>query len=570
MRNHALIRIAAKFWLWVTIGWLLAGKAEAATTRETDLFLDSPLRTIQIEVSPEGMEILRQSSRKGRVGMHEQTHAEATVRENGQVYTKVAIHLKGSFGSFRPVDSKPGLTLKFDKTAKHQLFHGLSKISLNNSVQDSSYISDKLCRELYAQAGVPVPRVDYAVVELNGQKLGLYLLVEGWDKRFLKRYFNNVDGNLYDPPQLFDIDKPLEVITGVHPDDQSELAELAQACAGKDPDQRLEQIRKLVDFDRLLTLLAFDVMIWNWDGYPLFQNNYRVFHNVESHRIVFMPHGMDQMFWKPDGPILTGRNGLVARGVLQAEAGRRLYLDRFRELRASVYDVQAITNRVNVLAARIRPALLKAGFLSGIQHSRAVNRLNRLIAQRAVEMDRQLASLQEWQKIGVGETVTLSGWEPVETSGELVLDQAPDAGPLHIQAKTDAIGVWRKVLWLEEGTYVLQGRLKTAGVVSPRRDSLKGAGLRVFSLRKQSNGLRWSWFPYDESRDYEHRGEMGTAKNGGTRLTGTTDWTDVSYEFQLRQPLADLQIQCELYAKVGEAWFDPQSLKLTRKTAVCP
>ena len=42
------------------------------------------------------------------------------------------------------------------------------------------------------------PRANYVRVNLNGKALGLYLLTEGWDKTFLKRYFKNLKGNLYD------------------------------------------------------------------------------------------------------------------------------------------------------------------------------------------------------------------------------------------------------------------------------------------------------------------------------------------------------------------------------------
>ena len=63
---------------------------------------------------------------------------------------------------------------------------------------------------------------------------------------------------------------------------------------------------------------------------------------------------------------------------------------------------------------------------------------------------------------------------------------------------------------------------------------------------------------------------MASTNSANTRLTGTTDWTLVKYEIELRNPIADLQVLCELYAKSGEAWFDPKSLKITRKTDICP
>jgi len=84
----------------------------------------------------------------------------------------VALHLKGSAGSFRPVDDKPGLTLILSRGESGGRFHGLRKFHLNNSVQDPTYLSEAVSGGLFRAAGVPAARAAHAVVELNGRKLG--------------------------------------------------------------------------------------------------------------------------------------------------------------------------------------------------------------------------------------------------------------------------------------------------------------------------------------------------------------------------------------------------------------
>ena len=113
---------------------------------------------------------------------------DAEIREGQTTYTNVALHLKGAAGSFQSVDQKPALTLNFDRFAPGQRFHGLTKLSLNNSVQDPTFVSEQLCRELFLKANCRAPRCT-ARVGLNGRDLGLYVLTEGWDKQFLKRTF---------------------------------------------------------------------------------------------------------------------------------------------------------------------------------------------------------------------------------------------------------------------------------------------------------------------------------------------------------------------------------------------
>src|SRR5204863_8811439 len=137
--------------------------------------------------------------------------ALATMREGGQVYTNVALHLKGGFGSFRPIDNNPGLTLNFERYAPGQTFHGLSKFSLNNSVQDPTFLNEKICRELFNSVETPAPRAGFTTVQLNGRKLGLHVLTEGFNKQFLRHYFTNVHGNLYQTHANQEISDRLDV-----------------------------------------------------------------------------------------------------------------------------------------------------------------------------------------------------------------------------------------------------------------------------------------------------------------------------------------------------------------------
>ena len=117
---------------------------------------------------------------------------------DGTAYQAVGVHLKGAAGSFRNVDDKPALTLNFDRFVEHQRFHGLDKIHLNNSVQDPAWMTEIVCGDLFLAAGVPTARATHAVVDLAGRPRGLYVLKEGYNRTFLKRYFQNPNGNLYD------------------------------------------------------------------------------------------------------------------------------------------------------------------------------------------------------------------------------------------------------------------------------------------------------------------------------------------------------------------------------------
>jgi hypothetical protein len=536
-----------------------AGKADPSD----DLFTNTAIRHLRIEIGEPEMAILRKPVPRSRDG-GERPAVAATVREGALVWTNVAIHLKGSFGSFRPVDDKPALTLSFDKLADGQHFHGLKKISLNNSVQDPSYLSEKVCREIYNAAGVPTPRADYATAELNGRPLGLYVLVEGWNKQFLRRHFKNTKGNFYDLEGSHDVNLAREAAFGDDPTNHAALNAAKAAVNERDHAKRLARLRETVDLDRFVTLHALDVLMWNWDGYGLNRNNYRIFHDRGADRLVFMPHGVDQMFWKANAPIMTGRAGLVAKSLLETAEGRRIYLERFAELRTNFFDITALTNRIAQQTERLKPALMKRGVLGFASQQQAAREFQQLLVARLRDVDAQLAAVKDFRSMALNAPVPLTNWT-MHREGEVGFSRTtntPTALRLHV-SDGPSFGAWTATVWLEEGRYRIEGRIKTLGVQSNERDG--GAGFRVWSTRKETRGASWSWFPYGSGRDPRLGGLIPVFTNSvQQRLLGDKEWTAVTHEFELRQPLADLQIQCALQASSGAAWFDLSSLKIRR------
>ena len=77
-------------------------------------------------------------------------------------------------------------------------YHGLERLTLNNNIQDPSLVKQYLSYKLFRKAGLPAPRCNFARVHVNGQYLGVYTNVESIRKPFLKRAFNDSDGDLYE------------------------------------------------------------------------------------------------------------------------------------------------------------------------------------------------------------------------------------------------------------------------------------------------------------------------------------------------------------------------------------
>jgi hypothetical protein len=521
---------------------LHAGAAAAAQPDHSEAFFSNGvIPHLRIEITGTNLAALQRNNRN---------YVRATVREGDTVYQEVGIHLKGAAGSFRGLDSQepPALTLNFDKFKPGQRFHGLDKLHLNNSVQDRSYMSEHLCAVLFQQAGVPAPRVTHALVKLNDRETHFYVLKEGFDKTFLRRHFTDPRGNLYDGGFLRDITEPLERTSGEGPPGRSELKALAQAALEPDLSKRWARLQESLDVERFISFVAMEIITHHWDGYALNKNNYRLYHDPAAAKVVFMPTGMDQMFWEANFPLLpTNRvQGLVASALLQTPEGRSRHRARVSFLVTNVFVASVLTNHINELQARIRPVLASLGADRANQHDGAVANLRRQVLQRARYLE-VLAAAPEPQPITFDRlgVARLTQWHPQDVRATGRLEQATDSGGLkclRIGAGPEGrcTASWRTRVILDPGTYVFEGRLRVADVAPLQNDIQTkgvGAGLRVSRPQR--------------------------ARPSG--LAGTTDWQTVEYEFAVEASSEDVVLLCELRASAGEAWFDLQSLRLRRR-----
>src|SRR5262249_4879898 len=224
-----------------------------------------------------------------------------------------------------------GFTIKFNEFVNGQRFHGQTKIMLENPTRDPSYLSELVANDLFRAAGVPAPRIAFALVQLNGKDLGLYVLSEGVNKDFLGRHFERTKGNLYEGDHN-DVTDKLDKDSGDDHRDQPDLQALASAAREPDLAQRWARLQKVLDLDRFTAFLAAEVLTWHTAGYALKTNKYRIYHDPGSDKMVFIPHGLELAFGKVDGPLFPDMAGLLARAVLQTPEGKRQYRERMARL----------------------------------------------------------------------------------------------------------------------------------------------------------------------------------------------------------------------------------------------
>lgn len=505
-----------------------------------DLFVTGIVPRLSIEIPPDSLKTLQSYHQVWRQARPERVDVPITVREGNLVYTNVAVHLKGSF-SYRDVDSKPSLTLNFDKLAPGQRFHGLQKIHLNNAVQDPSYLLEQFGRELFNKAGVPTTRAGHAVVTINGREAGLYVLLEGWNKQFIKRHFQSAKGNLYDGGSGGDITKRLKVDCGDHPEDRSDLTNLVRAAREKYVTNRLEKMTRALDVERFRTFAALETMLVHWDGYCAGgPNNYRLFHDVARDKMVFMPHGMDQLFGvssSTDFSILPAFKGMVADKLFSIPAERQRYRDEVARLLGGLFSVENLHARMDRLSERLQKQLADEPGLRS-QVKAYVGPTKSRMQVRVASIQRQLNQPEKTFGFDKTGTAQLTAWRFKGANDHPAVSARMTEGPkqlLQIRARGDgefSSGAWRMTVLLEPGHYVMTGMAKAVGVSQTATNT--GVIMRISGSRS----LR------------------GLTTNG--------NWTPLRYEFDV-DGISNKELVCEFRGEEGSGVFDLNTLKLARK-----
>ena len=505
---------------------LLSVFSACAAVPGEQLFSDGRIRTFKITVEEPGLSLLNKNDR---------SYVRATVAEGTNVFKDAGVHLKG-MGSFRPFNEKPSFAVKFDKYADGQTYEGLSKLMLNNASQDPTCLAEMIATQLYRDAGLPAARVTHAFVEVNGRALGLYVLIEAMNKDFLKQYFRNAKGNLYEA-YLQDIDQKLDQDGG--PDTtQADLTNFLAVARIQKPIERWNALQQVLDVDGYLSHLALETFTSHTDGYAMNRNNYRLYHDPASDRFVFLAHGLDWAYANPGVSIDPPKNSIVTKAVLLTPEGRRLYRERVRQLFTNVFRVDVMTNRVSAAVAHLKTAARNLNEAKEFENYGA-EMCNRIVARHkniAEQISKPEPQPLKFDASGIG---LLTGWQTKKDKGEPIHDQPKfeDKPTLHIRAeKGDTVASWRTSVLLEEGRYRFQGLARTAQVTVLTNvvERGNGAGLRVSGDKRTQ------------------------------QLVGDAPWTHLEHEFEVMQGGEDKELICELRARQGEVWFDAASLRLIR------
>jgi spore coat protein CotH len=295
------------------------GQGSKKPDLSADIFDPDKIQTFEITIPPLLFDVLLDGCRN----RENRPYVRAHLKYGDEVVEHIGLRLKGE-ASCRDVTSKPAFKIKIDSFVKDQRFHGLQHLTLNNTIMDPSMMVERIAYHVYRQLGVPAPRAASVWVTVNGQPFGLYTNVETEDKAFLRRWFSDNDGNLYEEggsdltpgsEMRFDLE------TNKEKNDRSDLANFINVLNQPGNNAAyLAALDKVLDTAHFLKLASAAALVDAADTYPVSVNNFRMYSDPVSKRFYFLPWGMDLSLrgrGQSRAAIASGRGGtLVIRRCL--------------------------------------------------------------------------------------------------------------------------------------------------------------------------------------------------------------------------------------------------------------
>jgi spore coat protein H len=276
------------------------------------VFDEATLRTYALSLDPAVWENLIATAT-------DEVYVLADLEVDGERLPQVGLRFKGSFGTLDAcfddagdlVCSKLSMKLKFDEADPEQRLYGLKRLNFHAMRTDRSQMHERLGYRLFREMGIPAPRATHARILVNGEYQGVFALVEDIDGRFTHSRFAAGDGNLYkeywpngaDPLRLTE-----HLETNEDAPDHSAMLAFYAALDSAAGDALTPVLGQYTDVDQLLSYLAVDRAIRNWDGVTAFycfgescdNHNYFFYQAEAEPRFTLIPWDLDNTFGVPD------------------------------------------------------------------------------------------------------------------------------------------------------------------------------------------------------------------------------------------------------------------------------
>jgi hypothetical protein len=497
--------------------------------KEIAAFFEGPVVFLKIDFTKEEWENLHRDNRR---------YAECTMlltTQAGQkkLFKNVALKLKGSAGSFRGPDDKPGVTISLKKFKGGDRFFGMDKFHLNNCAQDGTFFHETISGEVARAIGVPASRCTHALLTLQGKDFGLYVFKEAFTEEFISHFFRDIDGPIYDGGFVSEISAEMEKDSGDE-EKRDDIKALIAACEEQNLQKRWALLERILDVPSFIRYIATESVLSHWDGYNFNRNNYRVFFDRTTGKAHFFLHGMDQT-WDEGRDIRQGPVSMVGQAVFSNPAWKSMYQPTVAAIHEKILTTRDWEERIQQIGERVKAALAKRSPKEAEEFQGHINDMRNQFRARVANIGRQLGQAPKPLAFDAKQIARLGGkgWrqEGSATFSETSVDGAPT---FYIKANGGDAASWRRNVTLDPGKYRFSAMVRTWQVEPTVGGSGEGVGIRI----------------------------SGGNRNGINSVKGSAGWQPIHFDFESTG--GDVVLVAEARMSKGEAWFQTNAFTLTK------
>jgi len=303
---------------------------------------------------------------------HGEVYMPAQLTYENIVLDSVGVRYKGnsSYMMSRSTPKKP-FKFKFDKFKKGRTFYDIKELNFSNCVKDPSFMREKLSYDIFRKY-VPASRTAYANIYVDGELIGFYVQVEEVDKKFLAKYFQNNNSNLYkasddgttlaylgtDPTSYY---SGLELKTNEDENDWTGLIQMLDKLNNTPAGVFKDTMENYLNLDICCRLLALNMVLSNFDSYTGSGRNFYLYDDLDAGQFQMIPWDLNESFgaytnnWNVitvdilNVPNLAQRP--LNRTILENSELRQLYLSYINDMilgPASYDSVSAVVEQLKV------------------------------------------------------------------------------------------------------------------------------------------------------------------------------------------------------------------------------
>jgi hypothetical protein len=312
------------------------------------LFAGETVPVFELELSEAAIAALAQAP---------DTYVEGALTFGDVRLDRVGVRLKGE-NSFLPISQKAAFKIKLDEYVEDQELYGLRSLTFNNLVSDATYLHEWMSYRHFRLLDLPAARTGHAWIHLNGEPYSLYAFIETIDKRFLKRWFDEADGPMW---ELADVDFQVGYLDSFQleegEDDRALLVNLANALA-LPGEKAIVAAEPYLNWSKFLDFWAAEIIVGQFDSYPYSSpgDDCHVYSDPgDGGRLVFIPHGMDETYGDA-GREVFGVYGVAALRCLEVPSCEADLRERIRA-QLEVSEEHDASGEFEAARARLRESI---------------------------------------------------------------------------------------------------------------------------------------------------------------------------------------------------------------------